>query len=77
MTQLSLLLRFRKNEVRQLEHRLNVGKDLELDVLDLVPQVRDLVSEVISFRATLSMENSSDGAPEGKMTSKLEILRTC
>ena len=73
--QLQLLLRFRKDDIQGLVGASKTRteeeptKDTSLELLNHLPDIKRLVSDVISFRAKIKQNNASDKPLERKFLS--------
>jgi hypothetical protein len=72
LTQLQLLLRFRKGDSRAAVLQSQSGTDKDktedpsLEDLNHLPDVKSLVSDVLVFRSKMIREDTSDKSPEGR-----------
>ena len=81
LAQLQLLLRFRKEDSRvtvlksKAATEKNGTEDPTLEVLNHLPDVKRLVSDVLVFRTKMSREETSDKSPESKLPSPAKFSR--
>jgi hypothetical protein len=79
LSQLQLLLRFRKEDSRppfplpKSRTEKNVAEDTRLEALNYWPDLKRLVSDVVEFRAKISMDDASDKSLESKLVSPVEF----